>query len=362
MKSDSPFSKLPSISDLLGHPAVTQVVKRVNQTTIAQRATGFLEELQATLRHKLEQGQVPSLGQLAERFARRLLGPAQTTLPAVNATGTILGDRWPALPLAEPAVDEIVRLASDYHADRQPLIERVLHGLRELNSAEAALVVQSYPIALEIAKATQSPYQAARYAGILDPASYGLTPYATITERLQGGAELLVVDGAGLVGGPPCGILIGRRDRVDALSGHPHANIATPDALSLAALAATLAIYQTDDRVIHQIPIWQLLATPLENLEQRCQRLAMLIADNEKIASAVPTRGDGTWCDSQDVKLSAPSWAIVVKPHAESFAPVVDSLQYAMPQVLARVQHEEIWLDLRGVFPRWDQHLVAAIG
>src|SRR5690606_6216546 len=174
MKSDSPFSKLPSISDLLGHPAVTQVVKRVNQTTLAQRATGFLEELQSSLRHRLEQGHVPSLGQLAERFARRLLGPAQTALPTVNATGTILGDRWTALPLAEPAVDEIVRLASDYHSDRRPLLERVLHNLRELNSAEAVRVVQSYSLALQMVQATSTAHEVARYAGFINPAAHGL--------------------------------------------------------------------------------------------------------------------------------------------------------------------------------------------
>lgn len=362
MKPESPFSKLPSISELLGHPAVTQVVKRVNQTTIAQRATSFLEELQTNLRHRWEQGHVPSLGQLAERFARRLLGPAQTALPAVNATGSVLGERWPALPLAEPAVDEIVRLASDFTSDQQPLVERVLHSLRELSSAEAALVVHSYSAACDLARSVNGSVEVARYAGFINPESCGLSPYATISERLQAGAELVVVDGAGLIGGPPCGILIGRGGLVGEISRNPLAKLVTPDLLSLAGLSATLAIYQANERVVHQIPVWQLLAAPLENLEQRCHRLAALIAAGEQVASATPTRCDSTWCDSQDVKLSAPSWAIVVRPHPEAFDGVAACLREATPQVLARVQQEEIWLDLRGVFPRWDQHLVAAVG
>jgi hypothetical protein len=362
MKPELPFSKLPSISELLGHPAVTQVVKRVNQTTIAQRATSFLEELQSNLRHRWEQGHVPSLGQLAERFARRLLGPAQTALPAVNATGTVLGDRWPTLPLAEPAIDEIVRLASDFTSDLQPLVERVQHSLREINSAEAAWVVHSFPAALEMVRGAQASVEVARYAGFLNPDGCGLSPHATIAERLQGGAEVVVVDGAGLIGGPPCGLIIGRRERIDDISRRAFANQTSPDLFSLAALAATLAIYQANERVIHQIPIWQLLTAPLENLEQRCQRLAALIAASERIASATHTLCDAIWCDSQGVTLSGPSWAVVVKPQSEAFAAVSTSLQEAAPQVLARVQQEEIWLDLRGVFPRWDQHLVAAVG
>jgi hypothetical protein len=362
MKPESPFSKLPSISELLGHPAVTQVVKRVNQTTIAQRATSFLEELQTTLRHRWEQGHVPSLGQLAERFARRLLGPAQTALPAVNATGTILGDRWPALPLAEPAIDEIVRLASDFTSDRQPLVERVLHDLRELCSAEAAMVVHSFSMARELSRSINGSVEVARYAGFINPQAHGLSPYATIAERLQAGTELAVIDGAGLIGGPSCGILIGRAVLVEAIATNPLINLASPNLFTLAGLAATLTIYQTNERVIHQIPIWQLLTAPLENLEQRCHRLATLIGTCEQIVSATPTRCDGTWCDGEDTKLSAPTWAIVIRPRPEDFNAIAASLQEATPQVLVKLQSEEIWLDLRSVFPRWDQHLTAAVG
>lgn len=362
MKPELPFSKLPSISELLGHPAVTQVVKRVNQTTIAQRASSFLEELQTNLRQRWEQGHVPSLGQLAERFARRLLGPAQTALPAVNATGTVLGDRWPTLPLAEPAIDEMVRLASDFTSHQPPLVERVLHNLRELCSAEAALVLHSFPLACELARTLNGSIEVARYAGFINPASLGLSPYATIVERLQAGAELVVVDGAGMIGGPACGILVGRRGAVGEVARNSVASRTLPDLFTLAALSATLAVYQTNERVVHQIPLWQLLTAPLENLEQRCHRLSSLIAAKDQIISATPTRCDGTWCDSEDTKLSAHSWAIVVKPQPGTIDAIVVNLQEAVPQVLARVQHEEIWLDLRGIFPRWDQHLVSAIG
>ncbi len=361
MKPDSPFSKLPSLSELLGHPKVTQVVKRVNQTTIAQRAAGFLEELQTNLRQRIDHGNVPSLGQLAERLARRLLGPAQTSLPTVNATGTVLGDRWPALPLAEPAVDEIVRLATEYHSGGQVLAESVCATLKELTGAEAALVVNSLRAARELVRPSSAEFDEARFAGLVNPEEHGLAAYGTISERLQAGKELVVVDGAGLLGGPPCGIVLGKREQVEEISRNAFAPIAMPHDLTLAALAATLTIYQNASRVIHQIPVWQLLTTPLGNLEQRANRLAMLMSASERISSATPTQCDGTWCDADHLKLTGPTWAIVVKPNDTAFDGVVASLQEASPQILARVEQEEIWLDLRGVFPRWDQHLVATI-
>ena len=80
-KPDSPLSKLPSISDLMKHPRVQGVVERINQTTLAHRTSGFLDEMQTYFRQRagnvpslsVPSLSVPSLGELAERFAHYLL-------------------------------------------------------------------------------------------------------------------------------------------------------------------------------------------------------------------------------------------------------------------------------------------------
>jgi len=83
MKPDSPLPKLPSLSELLKHPTLERIVDQVNQTTIAQRATGFLEEIRASLPQPSVQGFVPSIHQLAERLARRLLDPSEHIASAI---------------------------------------------------------------------------------------------------------------------------------------------------------------------------------------------------------------------------------------------------------------------------------------
>ena len=125
MKSESPFSKLPSLSELLEHPTVQGVVQRVNQTTIAQRAAGFWEELQANWK---EQGGIPSVGELAERLAHRLLGRSHHSIPMVNATGVLCSRLWQA-PLPEAAVHELLRFASDYQQPSMELMQKVASSL-----------------------------------------------------------------------------------------------------------------------------------------------------------------------------------------------------------------------------------------
>ncbi len=364
MKSESPFSKLPSLGELLNHPTVARVVKRVNQTTVAQRATGFLEELQNNIWQRADWGNVPSVGQLAERLARRLLGPAECSTPCVNATGILLGDRWPTPPLAEVAVDELVRITTEYLAHDPTLAERATAALVETTRAESSWVSHSFAVAEKTAKAVGGKVVIARFAGLLNPGDYSLEHFETIAQRLEG-ADMVVFDGAGLLGGPSCGIVVGKQEKIAECVRHAPVDECAANDLTLATLWATMKIYQSGDRVIHQLPLWQLLTTPLENLEQRAKRLATLLSSSNRVASAKPILCTSVWCETESVRLANNSWTIVINPADEAFETIVRAFAEATPRVICRdqqneQQNNELWLDLRGVFPRWDQHLVAA--
>ncbi len=116
MKLEPHLPQLPSIGELLDHPRVKGVVERINRSTLAQRAAGFLDELRGSLAAKAG-GEPPSLAHLAERLARRLLGEPVVSGAVVNATGLVLGDPALAPPLAERSLHAIFQLAAEYHRD-----------------------------------------------------------------------------------------------------------------------------------------------------------------------------------------------------------------------------------------------------
>ena len=358
MKQDSPFSNLPSLGELLKHPSVAGVVDRVNQTTIAQRATGFLEELQASWK---EQGGVPSVGELAERLAHRLLGRSHHCSPQVNATGVLCSRRWQA-PLAESAVHELLRFASDYQQPSAVLMEQVAESLKKLTGAEAAWVASSFEAAVSMtgqcegATVVTSPL-----IGLVDPTEFGRGHVDTIAGRLSDGADLVVVDGSGLLGGPRCGIVVGSKRFLDQIEQSELAPALGAGAMVLAALEATLEIYRAPDKVIHQIPVLQLLSTPLENLQQRCERIAPLLAECEGVASAEVVARESIWLDAGSSQMSASSWAIALRPAHGSAEQLSQRFEQATPQMVGRVEEEVFLLDFRAIFPRWDQQLVAAL-
>ena len=359
MKSDSPFSNLPSLAELLKHPTVQGVVARVNQTTIAQRATGFLEEFQASWKGA---GGAPSVGELAERLAQRLLGRSHHAKPSVNATGIICSRRWQA-PLAEAAVHEILRFASDYQQPSAALHEQVVSSLVKLTSAEAAWVACSFEAAMSMAnQCVEATVESSPLIGLLDPAQFGKEHVDTIPERLAGGADLVVLDGAGLLGGPRCGLVVGTKRFVQQLQASELALPLAADAMVLAALEATLELYHAPEKVMHQIPVLQLLSTPLENLRQRCERIAPLIAESERVTAAEATACHSVWLDTGTSQLSADSWAIMLRPaEGRTAEHLAQHFHQATPQVVGRVAEDALWIDFRAVFPRWDQQLVTAV-
>jgi len=365
MKPDPPLSKLPSLGELLKHPTVARIVDQVNQTTIAQRATGFLEELRSNLPKSSGQGLVPSIHQLAERLARRLLESSAATSTSINATGAIWGERWPSLPLAEAAVHEMMLVASEYHETSDERSKQVEALLKELTGAEAAWVGSSFEtvagLVEECGVEECGNVEIAQHLGLIDPADFGLTHIETLADRLEAGSELVLCDGAGLLGGPRCGILVGSHKRLDALIEQPSFASRAADPLALAALAATLDIYKAADQVVHKIPALRLLSTPLENLEQRCARLASLIVENDLVAEAHPTQCDSAWYDTSAVKYAGPTWTLKLVPADDQAERLVQSLRASSPQILGREQSDAIWLDMRAIFPRWDQQLVSAL-
>lgn len=362
MKLEPRLPQLPSLGELLDHPRVKAVVGRINRSTIAQRASGFLEELRDSLVERAGRIEVPSVGQLAERLARRLIGPPPATGPAVNATGVVVGHpRWQP-PMAERAIHAFVHTAGEYHGEGRVLEELIERKLRDLAGIESAAVFHCFESAVALALA--DVVEVAPLAGLLDPREFGLAGVDTIAKRLSAGAKLVVVDGAGLIAGPSCGIIAGGRDLVERARQLPGAAYSRCDSPRLAALVETLAIVEEHgpaDAVFH-LPAWQLLSAPLANLKQRAERLAALMAASPSVASAEPHEEASVWGISADQRLSGPTWQIVITP--ADGAALTERLRDSMPPIIPvdRPQSTDgvVHLDLRSVFPRWDEQLVAA--
>ncbi len=190
---------------------------------------------------------------------------------------------------------------------------------------------------------------------------YGIGGEPRPQDSIRAGADVVLMSGDKLMGGPQCGIILGKKDLVQQIMRHPLARALRVDKITLAALAATLRLYQDPDQAEQMIPLLTLLSTPCENLKNRAERLTPQLAQAAAIASAEPVEevaflGGGAM-PNQQIR----TWCVALKPAHESLDALAKRLRTGLPSVCGRIQNEALLLDLRSVFPRQDSLLVQAV-
>lgn len=198
--------------------------------------------------------------------------------------------------------------------------------------------------------------------GVLDFSSFGLTEERHARASLEAGADVVLFAGEKLLGGPACGILVGRRRTIEAIARHPLARALACDTPTQAALAATLRIYREPDRARREIPLLHFLSTSIENLRNRAERLAPQLAASAAIEAAEALADVTGLTENAVPAQQLPTWCVALMPKRDwPVSRLTAALRAGCPSVVGRVRGERLLLDLRSVFTRQDQALVAAL-
>jgi L-seryl-tRNA(Ser) seleniumtransferase len=179
----------------------------------------------------------------------------------------------------------------------------------------------------------------------VDLSARGYPSEADARTRLAAGADVVCFSGDKLLGGPQAGIVLGDRERLDAMKRNPAARALRLDKLSIAALDWTLEAY-LDGRAEREIPVLrQLLARP-SDLEQRARGLAARLT---KLSTALEVEAapDRAFVGGGSLPgLELDTWVVRLRgaPGAEEIA---KRLRQASLPVLARVRDDAVVLDVR---------------
>jgi L-seryl-tRNA(Ser) seleniumtransferase len=167
----------------------------------------------------------------------------------------------------------------------------------------------------------------------------GLETEPRVADSLGMGAHVTCFSGDKLLGGPQCGILVGRKDLIARCRSNPLYRALRCDKLTLAALEATLQIYRDGDP-IHEVPTLRMLGAGLPELRARSEKLLSLLS---------PRRGEVVASDSfagsgANPAKPIPSFAVALRGSNKD----LDALRAARPTaVFARVADGRVLLDAR---------------
>jgi L-seryl-tRNA(Ser) seleniumtransferase len=195
---------------------------------------------------------------------------------------------------------------------------------------------------------------------LVDLSRYGVGHEPVAGGSIRAGADVVLFSGDKLLGGPQCGIIIGRRALIEKIESHPLMRALRVDKLTLAALAATLRLYQSAELAERSVPLLSLISTPLENLRQRAERMAPQLAATGT-ATVEVVAGQAYVGGGSLPNQVLPTICLALVPRAGSVDRLATALRTGVPAVVGRVHDGKLLLDLRSVQPRDDVRLLSAI-
>lgn len=196
---------------------------------------------------------------------------------------------------------------------------------------------------------------------LIDFSEFGLMDEPVVSQSIKDGADVVLFSGDKLIGGPQCGIIIGKKKYIETILANPLMRAMRVDKMTLAALSATLLIYRDENQARTEIPILRMLSMPEENLKLRAEKVVKQIngllglefceaveADSMLGGGSLPTQKLSTWC-------------VVLTPKNQSVDKLAAGLRNSEPCVIGRVQKDRLFLDMRTVQPSQDSGLIDSI-
>lgn len=193
----------------------------------------------------------------------------------------------------------------------------------------------------------------------LDTTSFGLAPEPMVAASIEAGTDLVCFSGDKLVGGPQAGIVAGNRQIISKMKKHPLERALRIDKVRLAALAETLIHYLKGDAV-RKIPVWMMIAMPMEEIETRARKWADVLKETARVIDGESMVGGGSLPGGTlPTKLVAVGDGKKAKRNRAQI--LAKRLRLHKPPVVGRISDDLLLLDPRTVLPEEDEAVIDAL-
>ncbi|MEN6536034.1 MAG: L-seryl-tRNA(Sec) selenium transferase [Bryobacteraceae bacterium] len=174
-----------------------------------------------------------------------------------------------------------------------------------------------------------------------------------VTDSFRQGVDLVSFSGDKLLGGPQAGILAGRAPLVSRIRRNPMFRALRLDKLIYQALESTLRDLLLGR--IEEIPALRMIAEPPDSIRARAEALLATLGG----APASVIHGESVIGGGSTPGQPIPTWLIALT--AGNVVELERKLRLSDPPVIARIENNQLLLDLRTVLPGEEAELAAAL-
>ena len=202
---------------------------------------------------------------------------------------------------------------------------------------------------------------------LVDLAQYGLPHETTVRETIEAGADLVTFSGDKLLGGPQCGVIVGRADLIAKIKRNPLKRALRVGKLTLAALAPVLQLYRAPDLLAERLTTLRLLTRPAAAMRAQAETVLPLLQGVLGAAYVATAEAMKSQIGSGALPVDQlPSFGLAIRsaPASRLSNPlgVLEQRLRALPcPVIGRIGQDTLWLDLRCLEAAYETAFIAQL-
>ena len=186
---------------------------------------------------------------------------------------------------------------------------------------------------------------------LIDLSRYGLPKEPLVAERVRLGADIITFSGDKVLGGPQAGLVVGKKSWIAQMNKNPLKRALRCGKLTLAALEATLALYQQSADVAEEVPTLKAFTRPLQGIEEIGRRalpgLEKALGEGFQLSLEDSTAQIGSGALPTE---EIPSKVIAIRHRSLGPERIAEKFRRARPPILGRIKDDRFLLDLRTIF------------
>jgi L-seryl-tRNA(Ser) seleniumtransferase len=192
---------------------------------------------------------------------------------------------------------------------------------------------------------------------LVDLAPWGVQDEPLARMSLKAGVDVATFSGDKLLGGPQAGILAGQHAPLERIRKNPLFRALRVDKLAVAALEVTASLYLRGQ--LGSIPALRMLQLSAKEIAVRATRLAEKISARPGF-SAIVRQGESVLGGGSTPGQALATSLLAVTHVRHSAQRLEEMLRRHKPAIIARVERDELVLDLRTVFEDQEDEIARA--
>lgn len=197
---------------------------------------------------------------------------------------------------------------------------------------------------------------------LLDLRQLGLPHEPNVLESLAAGADVGFFSGDKLIGGPQCGIILGRVNAIEAMRKNPFYRTFRVDKLTLSALEGTLRLFLDPETLTQRHRLMSLLTCPLDDLRTRAMALTQTLNDScNGWLHASTEEGESEIGGGSLAGHTIPTYVVRLRSSYITPDALAAKLRLEDTPIFARVHGDAVLLDIRTIFPEQDNILIGSL-